>query len=125
MSDPNCLEGRGRTPDEMAENLRKLDAVAPTAAEKFALMFGHPRTTPETDAMASMFRTHQEWCSHSTMLERQRDELMDALQRIDPFPSDEIQESWNGNTVYCEITVADIRLIRAAIAKVKNGKHEN
>jgi hypothetical protein len=49
----------------------------------------------------------------------QRDELMDALQRIDPFPSDEIEESWNGNTVYCEIRVAEIRLIRASIARVK------
>jgi hypothetical protein len=52
-------------------------------------------------------------------LEQQRDELLEAMQRIDPFPSDEIEESWNGSTVYCEITVADIRLIRAAIAKVK------
>ncbi len=51
----------------------------------------------------------------------QRDELLEAMQRIDPFPNDEIQESWNGNTVYCEITVADIRLIRAAIARVKGG----
>jgi hypothetical protein len=54
-------------------------------------------------------------------LEQHRDELMHALQRIDPFPNDEIEESWNGNTVYCEITVADIRLIRAAIARVKGG----
>jgi hypothetical protein len=49
----------------------------------------------------------------------QRDELMDTLQRIDPFPNDEIEESWNATTVYCEITVADIRLIRASIARVK------
>jgi len=89
MSDPNCLEGLGRTPDEMAENLRKLNAVAPTVADKFALMFGHPRTTPETDAMASMSRTHQEWCSHSTMLERQRDELLDFLTRLDAMACDD------------------------------------
>jgi hypothetical protein len=55
------------------------------------------------------------------MLERQRDELMQSLQRIDPFPNDEIEESWNENTVYCEITVADIRLIRAAISAAKRG----
>jgi hypothetical protein len=30
--------------------------------------------TPETDAMASMQRTHQEWRAHSETLERDRDE---------------------------------------------------
>ena len=98
------------------------------------------RLTPETDKFASIRRTHQEWKIRAGNIERQReaicemyfalledqvmallqrDELMDALQRIDPFPSDEIEESWNENTVYCEITVADIRLIRASIARVK------
>lgn len=38
--DPNCLEGPGRTSEEMAQNARELDAVAPTPADKFALMFG-------------------------------------------------------------------------------------
>lgn len=38
--DPNCLEGPGRTPEEVAQNARELDAVAPTPADKFALMFG-------------------------------------------------------------------------------------
>ena len=38
--DPNCLEGPGRTPEEVARNARELDAVAPTPADKFALMFG-------------------------------------------------------------------------------------
>lgn len=37
--DPNCLEGPGRTPEEVAQNARELDAVAPTPADKFALMF--------------------------------------------------------------------------------------
>lgn len=37
--DLNCLEGPGRTPEEVAQNARELDAVAPTPADKFALMF--------------------------------------------------------------------------------------
>jgi len=100
------------------------------------------RPTPETDKFALVARTHGEWKIRAGNIERQReaicemyfglledqimavrhrDELLHALQRIDPFPNDEIEESWNGNTVYCEITVADIRLIRAAIARVKGG----
>ena len=47
-------------------------------------------------------------------------ELLDTLMMIDPFPVEEVEESRNGNTVYCEITVKEIRLIRAAIAKATN-----
>ena len=36
--DPNNLEGPPRTREEMAADARELDAVAPTPAEKFALM---------------------------------------------------------------------------------------
>jgi len=81
------------------------------------------RPTPETDAasFSTVYQGEIVKASFARRLERQRDKLMHALQRIDPFPNDEIQESWNGNTVYCEITVADIRLIRAAIAIVKGG----
>jgi hypothetical protein len=35
----NNLEGT-RTPEEVAENFRELDRIAPTPADKFALMFG-------------------------------------------------------------------------------------
>ena len=55
MSDPNCLEGRGRTPEQMAADYHALQAAAPTPADKFALMFGHPRPTPETDAFYARF----------------------------------------------------------------------
>lgn len=40
MTDPNNLEGT-RTPEEIAENFRELNRIAPTPAEKFRLMFGH------------------------------------------------------------------------------------
>lgn len=33
--------------------------------------------------MASMFRTHQEWCFHSASLERQRDEAKKELRQIE------------------------------------------
>ena len=43
--------------------------------------------TPETDAMASMQRTHQEWRAHSETLERERDEwkarFADAVERLE------------------------------------------
>ena len=42
MTDPNNLEGT-RTPEELAENFRELDRIAPTPAKKFRLMFGHSR----------------------------------------------------------------------------------
>lgn len=43
MTDPNNLEGPGRTPEEMAAAFRELVTVAPTPADRFALMFGRPR----------------------------------------------------------------------------------
>ena len=39
--DANNLEG-ARTREELAENFRELDRVAPTPADKFRLMFGQP-----------------------------------------------------------------------------------
>lgn len=47
----NNLEGPPRTPEEMAQNARELDAVAPTPADKFALMFG----MSERDALLDRF----------------------------------------------------------------------
>ncbi len=81
------------------------------------------RPTPETDkaSFSTVYQGEIVKASFARSLERQRNELLHALQRIDPFPNDDIQESWNGNTVYCEITVREIRLIRAAIARVKGG----
>lgn len=40
-TDPDNLEGPGRTPEEMARMARDLAAVAPTPAHRFRLMFGH------------------------------------------------------------------------------------
>jgi hypothetical protein len=48
MSDPNNLEGPPPTPEERAAMARELDQVAPTPADKFALMFNN-RPTPRTD----------------------------------------------------------------------------
>ena len=88
-----------------------------TTAEFFdALLIHARRLERQREAICEMYFALLE---DQVMAVFQRDELMDALQRIDPFPNDEIEESWNGNTVYCEITVADIRLIRASIARVK------
>jgi hypothetical protein len=47
MSDPNNLEGTPPTREERAALARELDAVAPTPADKFRLMFGQ-RPTPRT-----------------------------------------------------------------------------
>lgn len=38
--DPNNLEGNGLTREEMAASARELNRIAPTPADKFALMFG-------------------------------------------------------------------------------------
>lgn len=56
VKDPNCLEGPGRTPEELAENFRELNKVAPTAAEKLMLMTGNLRPTPRTDAEEARMR---------------------------------------------------------------------
>jgi len=44
MNDPNNLEGT-RTPEEIAQNFRELQRVAPTPADRFRLMFGQPPLT--------------------------------------------------------------------------------
>ena len=81
------------------------------------------RPTPETDAetIRDPYLGDIVTSYHARRLERQRDELLEVLERIDPFPFDEIEESWNGDTVYCEITVKEIRMVRTAIASVKGG----
>lgn len=37
-ADPNCLEGPGRSREQMAADARELQRIAPTAADKFELM---------------------------------------------------------------------------------------
>jgi hypothetical protein len=44
MEDPNDLEGPPPTKEERAAMARELDRIAPTPADKFLLMFGHPLT---------------------------------------------------------------------------------
>ena len=43
MTDPNDLEGT-RTPEEIAENFRELNRIAPTPADRFKLMFSAMNT---------------------------------------------------------------------------------
>jgi hypothetical protein len=83
MNDPDCLEGRGRTPEQMAADHRALQEVAPTAADKFALMFSNAsetRATPECNR-EQFHRDNGHAREHSIVvsapfarrLERQRD----------------------------------------------------
>jgi len=44
MTNPNNLEGT-RTPEELAENFRELNRIAPTPDDKFRLMLGHTKET--------------------------------------------------------------------------------
>jgi hypothetical protein len=96
MSDPNCLEGRGRTPEQMAADYRALQAVAPTAADKLALMFRHLRPTPEVDAnlvdisgAGATVHTRYVRADLARRLERQRDELLDFLSKLDAMACDD------------------------------------
>jgi hypothetical protein len=54
MTTPNDLEGT-RTPEELAENFRELNRIAPTPAEKFRLMFGQPRETMNEEQQTATY----------------------------------------------------------------------
>lgn len=77
--DPDCIEEPGHTPQEVAQNARELDAVAPMPAEKFPLMFG-ARDTPETEAVLARIAALEDTddndvddlVMHTQNLERQR-----------------------------------------------------
>jgi hypothetical protein len=121
-SDPNCLEGPGRTPEELAENFRELNKVAPTAAEKLMLMTGNLRPTPRTDAEEARMRdagcpgiVTAGFCQRierelAEALE-QRDGLLEALKRIARNPGD---CDW-------ETGFFSGHIARAAIAAVEGG----
>lgn len=47
-ADPNNLEGPGRTPEQAAADWRALREVAPTAGDRFKLMFKGPAITEES-----------------------------------------------------------------------------
>jgi hypothetical protein len=78
------------TDEERRENARKIEALS--VPDRFALMFSNasePRATPETDAAAfavehrginNGWNTEQVFASHARKLERQRDELIEALE---------------------------------------------
>jgi hypothetical protein len=84
MNVTDCLEGRGRTPEQMAADYRALQAAAPTPADKFALMFGHPRPTPRTDACATFDSI--ELCEtlerELAELEERREKVLDILAEV-------------------------------------------
>jgi hypothetical protein len=105
------------TDEERRENARKIEALS--VPDRFALMFSHasePRATPETDAAHLVIRGSnsihvcdelREMASFARRLERQRDELIEALEATSNF----IEPDWPN--------VA--KSIRDIIAAVKGG----
>jgi hypothetical protein len=86
MSDPNNLEGDPPTPEERAAMARELDRVAPTPADKFALMFGQ-RPTPRTDKAEYQVRLgrHRRMVVRPELarqLERELDEAREQRDRL-------------------------------------------
>ena len=53
-----------------------------SALDLFCCAGGAGMSTPETDEMASMRRTHQEWQAHGEKLERERDEAREKLSEL-------------------------------------------
>ena len=49
-----------------------------------------------------------------------------AMERLDPYPDEEIGENVHDGAVYCEISVGDMRAIRQALARIdaKGGERE-
>lgn len=81
--DPNCLEGPGRTEEEVARNARELDAVAPTPAEKFALMFGDLKSGEPWEDWLS--RQREKFAAIERELEtarKERDELRERVEKV-------------------------------------------
>lgn len=84
--DPNNLEGPPRTPEELAENFRELDKVAPTPAEKLMLMTGNLRPTPRTDAAANdsivkVYETSKQLERELAEMTEQRDALLAQVRK--------------------------------------------
>jgi hypothetical protein len=108
------------TDEERRENARKIEALS--VPDRFALMFGHasePRATPECNR-EQFHRDNGHAREHSIVvsaefarrLERQRDELLEALERIARNPGD------------CDFETGFTsgHIARAAIAAVKGGR---
>lgn len=80
----NNLEGDPPTAEERAAMSRELDAVAPTPADKFRLMF-RERPTPRTDAVLNTFdgnasKLAADLATHSEELERELAEIKEQLE---------------------------------------------
>jgi len=83
MKEPiDNLEGPPPTTEERAAMARELDAVAPTPAEKFRLMFGH-RLTPRTDAVRFRVGESDHWAVHEVYAKQLERELAEAREQRD------------------------------------------
>ena len=116
------------TDEERRENARKIEALS--VPDRFALMFRHasePRATPETDALVpsqGRIRTMREYIdeleAHARRLERQRDELMEALESLTHHrPIMGSTGDYREGQMHVLESVA--RIARAAIAASKGG----
>lgn len=80
------------------------------------------RTEKETFAnaefIADAFTVFHETGLTSREILAQRDELLKTLAQCDPGEEWELPETLHGGSVACEISVRDLRAIRAVIAKV-------
>jgi uncharacterized membrane protein YccC len=108
------------TDEERRENARKIEALS--VPDRFALMFRHasePRETPETDALVpsqGRIRTMREYIdeleAHARCLERQRDELMEALESLLQHRP---RADWEGLTIAEGLTWDDAEDLIAAV----------
>jgi hypothetical protein len=93
MKDPiDNLEGTPPTEVERAAMARELDAVAPTPADKFQLMFG-PRSTP-TPRMDAAFRK----CGETPRMNWQASQCYDAGCKLERELADSIRERDNAES---------------------------
>lgn len=79
--DPNNLEDPERTREEMAADARELNRIAPTPAEKFALMFGGIPKTEQHREVAGEMRIARENASAEGMTVEEFREQSRSLKR--------------------------------------------
>jgi hypothetical protein len=93
MTEPSNLEGT-RTPEELAENFRELDRVAPTPADKFKLMISAMKTDLPATPSAQLFAT----------LDPENSEDLDAPAKDQPAPCHECVQGYVQETGFdrCE-----------------------
>lgn len=77
--------------------------------------------TPITDAVtgSSPLDKAENLQRVARRLERDRAALMEAVANLDPYPEEAIGEKVHNGAVYCEISVGDMRAIRAALAAAR------